>query len=587
MLYNDGFYQQIIARQSFTSDRSPVILLQGAGRQTVGHSHENAGDFRIYYKGLLTGGDGVYDSYASSHHLYYNKATIAHNCLLIYNPAHKSELRGFYSGGQRIRQKTEDIQAFMTDPYYDTGRVLGVAYDTKADGGASYVYFSNDLTAAYDADTVDRIERHMLATFREGDMPLFLFVLDRIDTPQTNFQKTFLLQAVAEPTINGHTAVIDNGQGKLVLINLLGADTIVAHGGEDGADPDRFYISTQNKNLASEGGTAGGGDAYQAGRTNGPMWGKLELSPRLGNTSDFMLNVLYVTDSTYTTLLTPTLLSGDTYLGATVSGQTAVFLKDGEADGHLPLTFTVTGSEMDYYIGGLRTGRWSVAVDGTPIGEMTVRAGEQFLTFRAPSGTVTLTPLDVEAPVAPPPADSGTIVYQTGGGTLPAGAPTEFRYGEVTVLPTELSRGNDIFLGWYADAAHTERIYEIGADVTATRLTVYAAFARSLLVEEYSGETANAMSYDTVSYANCRYQRVKDGENSYLRWVTDSCDPQIRWVGSYADVMDTDTAIAFTLTLGGDGTDPVMAANLYFRDKNRNVLRVFNVTEDGGVLFHT
>ena len=588
VLYNGGMYQQIIARTSWHSD-APVLLMQGAGRQTVGHSHENVGDFRIYYKGLLTGGDGVYDDYASSHHLYYNKSSIAHNCLLIYDPSRANEKKGFYSGGQILRVKTDRIEEFMSDPYYDTGIVRGVSFGYDGEGRPTYVYYDNDMTAAYDDTTVEHVSRGMLATYpKDGVIPMLLFIVDRIDAKGEDFRKTFLLQAAVEPAVDAgtKTVTVDNGEGKLVLMNLLGADTIEAYGGEDGDAPQRFWITSQNKNLPSLGGTAGGGDAYQSGRTNGPMWGKVELCPATGNLTDFFVNVLYVADSNVTPAIEPMLLEGDTYIGAYALGQAAIFVKDAWIDATSAHTFAVEGEgEIDYYIGGLAAGTWLVrAGDGEAV-SYTVTEEEHLLRLRAPAGTLTLIPGEDIRPSA-----TGEIVYQTDGGTLPPDTPTSFTYGEAMPLTAMPTRGADIFRGWFADRACTVPIAEISADELRSRVTVYAGWTTFLLTEEYSGNTKNVLAYNSVGYANCTYTPVSDKEHpekSYLLWQSDREDPQIQLLGSYAAKLEGESSISFLLTLGAQDGEPIMATNLYFRDKDKNVIRVFRTTAAGEVFLRT
>ena len=588
VLYNGGMYQQIIARTSWDSD-APVILMQGAGRPTVGHSHEAVGDFRIYYKGLLTGGDGVYDDYASSHHLYYNKSSIAHNCLLIYDPSRANEKKGYYSGGQILRVKTDRIEEFMSDPYYDTGIVRGVAFGQDDAGRPTYVYYDNDMTAAYDDTSVEHVSRRMLATFpTDGVIPMLLFTVDRIDAKNANFRKTFLLQAAVEPAVDtvAKTVTIDNGEGKLVLMNLLGADTIEAYGGDSGDAPQRFFITSQNKNLPSLGGTAGGGDAYQSGRTNGPMWGKVELCPATGSLTDYFVNVLYVADSNVTPAIEPMLVEGDTYIGAYALGQAAIFVKDATADATSAHVLSAFGEgEIDYYIGGLAAGTWLVRIGDGEAVSYTVTETEHLLCLRAPAGEITLIPgEDIR------PSDAGEIVYQTDGGTLPANTPTSFTYGEAFALTAVPTRGADIFRGWFADRACTVPITEISADELRSRVTVYAGWTTFLLTEEYSGDTRNTLSYNSVSYANCTYTPVRDKDDprsSYLLWQSDREDPQIQLLGSYAARLEGETSVSFLLTLGANGDEPLMATNLYFRDKDKNVVRVFRTTATGEVFLRT
>lgn len=399
--YNDGYYQQIIARSSWDTD-APVVLMRGASATTIGHSHQASGEFQIYYKGMLAGDDGVYDNYGSAHHLYYHKATIAHSALLVYNPAKKMTEGGYYSGGQPKLSSTKDIKEFMTSDYFKTGEVTGVKYANGDSGTPKYVYYANDLTPAYATNIVDYVGRSMLTTFTGDETyPMILFVFDRIDVPKTDYTKTFVLQSAKQPVIDEDemTAVIDNGSGKLVLKNLIGGGSIAAYGGETGDAAQRYWISTQNKNLPSFGGlSSGAGGNGTGGNTNGHMWGKVEVRTEAGNKSDVMMNVLYVTDSETTDMPTMKGLGGidDGYVGAVALNQVAVFATETGTD-YRETELTVTGvtgvGRMDFYVGGLAEGKWQVKVGSDVVGTFDVADGEHMITFTARAGKLTITPV--------------------------------------------------------------------------------------------------------------------------------------------------------------------------------------------------
>ncbi len=376
--YNGGFYQQIIARNNWT-DNSPVVLLHGLSA-TFDHSHYSAGEFEIYYKGRLSIGDGSYMSYGNDHHTYYHRATIAHSCVLVFNTEKASTLKGYYSGGQ------SSMGSSLTG-YED--KVLGVKYGYDGEGNAKYVYYANDLSSAYEsANDVDYVGRSIVTTFPEGNYPMVMFIYDRIDVPNTNYIKTFLLQCTKEPTINttNMTAIVDNGTGgSMVLKNLYGGADIAKYGASDPNGNQRYWISTQNKNLPS-------------GSSSRVCWGKVEVRAAVGNRSDVMVNVVYVTDSANkSNMLATELLTGTGYYGARAAGQTAIFAfgADGTSYATSAITFTAAGSgTQDYYIGGLAAGTWQVSIGGQNLGDMTVADGEHVLVFPSNlTGEVSVTPV--------------------------------------------------------------------------------------------------------------------------------------------------------------------------------------------------
>ena len=72
-----------------TSD-AVVAEMKIGERHFANHAHLDAGSFQIYYKGPLAVESGIYQGagsgYGSEHFRSYYQRTIAHNCMLVYNP---------------------------------------------------------------------------------------------------------------------------------------------------------------------------------------------------------------------------------------------------------------------------------------------------------------------------------------------------------------------------------------------------------------------------------------------------------------------------------------------------------------------
>ena len=379
--YNDGYYQQIIARDGWNGTSSAVVRLFGSGRSSGGHSHAAAGNFEIYYKGMLSGDAGVYDSWGSDHHYYYHRSTIAHNCILVYNSGKSTTNSGWYTGGQNdyLNGINIDKNWLTTDKTTLRGQVTGVQYawQDTAKTKADYVYYANNLSQAYPSDTVSYYARSFLTVYTGDEtFPMLLFVFDRVDATSTSFRKTFLLQCAAAPTISGNTVTVNNGKGKLVLTSLKGGDTIKSYGGSN-----KYYLPDVGKILSPA----------ASSRTDS-MWGRVEISPATGNKSDLMLNVLYVTDSATTKKITPTLLESGDFIGANALNKTAYFctLKS-YASSAVTLKAAGTG-DVTYYVGGLAAGTWTVTA-GNKTQTVTVTEEGHMATFTYNgTGDITLTP---------------------------------------------------------------------------------------------------------------------------------------------------------------------------------------------------
>lgn len=84
----------MIARTSWEDglDSNAVVAQMKVGELWfANHHHLDAGHFQIYYKGLLAGDSGRYDAYGNAHDGAYNKRTVAHNTMLVYDPDRKYE----------------------------------------------------------------------------------------------------------------------------------------------------------------------------------------------------------------------------------------------------------------------------------------------------------------------------------------------------------------------------------------------------------------------------------------------------------------------------------------------------------------
>ena len=373
ILYSGGWLGQIIAHDSWGKNRASVLMKIGC-RTAANHDHADAGQFQIWYKGMLAGDTGSYDVYGDTHFTYYHQATVAHNSILI-----KKGSGTYDVGGQKQPSETGTYNVWLGDTY-KTGTVTGYqyGYSDQAENTPAYAYIAGDITPAYDNSRATEVTRRMLTVYDTADQneELYFFVFDNIAATSGSYKKTFLLHVPADPTIVGNKVTVVNQYGaKLVLQNVFGGDTITKIGGA-------------NQNYKVNG--------YQLTPTNSGndgFWGRVEISPNTGNATDQLLNVMYVCDEDDPTDLTATAISNETVKGAVLGNTAAVFL--------ISATRRTTSFEFEngaaagnykYYISGVAAGDWNVSVDGAPVG--IARATEEggLLTFTAPAGTVTLTP---------------------------------------------------------------------------------------------------------------------------------------------------------------------------------------------------
>ena len=620
--YHGGFQQQIISRNSEDED-SVVVLMQGAQHLPGGHTHQNAGNFQIWYKGILTRDDGLYDGYGSEHHFGYHMAATAHNTLLIYNDRFKEQSteglsnpsNNYYNGGQRHDiGVSSGYDAWISNSAFSFGKLIGMQTDDETN--PTYVYFGNDITNAYNSATVEYVERSFMTLYTgDEETPMVMFVFDNITATSANFQKTFLLQCATAPIVDAEnkTVTVDNGEGKLVLTSVLGGDSFKAYGrtSKNGvvmpdeyfeANPkdymaERFYLSqAYNKNTGTNGVNllpGGSGSIGDASNDLSVVWGHVEIQPEVGNKTNQLMNVLYVTDSDGTPVTaTPTLIEGTYLTGATFKNYTSVFVNDTMYSSD-SLSFTTTGDgTMTYYVGGLASGDWKVAINGSPVldenGEekvFEVTDTGRMLTFEGDVGTVTLEPDQTNRP-----AGSGTIYYMLNGGTNPEGTVNYYVPAEGYILPIP-TKAESKFCGWFTDAEFKNQITEIAPGTPAQKITVYAKWISPIAYADYTNG-GKMTDYSNFSYnteatnGNKTTWGIETDDNDYyLLWKNTVTGSIIQKNGAYADYANLSLQVSYTISLGRNGSDALLPLKLYMRDdaNNRTYLNFFETDVLGNV----
>ena len=616
--YHAGFQQQIVSRDSKDED-SVVVLMQGAQHYPGGHTHQNAGNFQIWYKGILTRDDGLYDAYGSDHHFFYHMSATAHNTLLIHNnnlnndPLGPSNKIGYYNGAQKYELGIPgSFDVWVKDDKFSYGKLIGMETDDEVN--PSYVYFANDITNAYDSETVDYVERSFMTLYTgDEETPMIMFVFDNITSDDADFQKTFLLQCATEPQVSGNTVTVDNGEGKLVLTSLLGNDAIKAYGrtskngvvmgteyfyelDEEGNPKkdangnyvltedygaERFYLSGAGVNLMPGGATSIGDKSSDLSI----VWGHVEVQPEIGQATNQLMNVLYVSDSGTTVSATPTLLESTYMTGATFKNYTAMFIKDSMFAADEQYFVTEGEGTMTYYIGGLSDGSWAVTVNGNEIGEFEATAEGRMITFEAECGEIVLTPKNTR------PAGTSAIRYQLNGGTNPADAPAYYFHNEGVYLPMPEKSGAT-FDGWFLDKDFTEPIKAIPAGSTEN-FVLYAKWSEPIIDIDYSkgGSLGDFAELAHSPDGGGSFKIVNGTDENYLLWTdTDSNGSSIIGKdGKYSQYASNSLKVSFILTLGRNDSDPIAPFQLYLRDTKTpdGVNRYINVLKlDAGGNFY-
>lgn len=209
---------RVYARSDWSDDAS--WLRFECGDYFVGHQHFEVGNFEIFRYEPLAADAGEYTNYVSNHSVNYLIRTIAHNCILVYQPEETWERlrdggRNKYGNDGGQTKKWE----WTTDTFdqwkakretFERGDI--VAYENRP----GYMFVAGDCTKAYSPSKLSLWIRQIVFV-----RPHKFVIFDRVVSTKPEYQKTWLLHSFNEPQISGNTVTVKNGKGALHVRTLL------------------------------------------------------------------------------------------------------------------------------------------------------------------------------------------------------------------------------------------------------------------------------------------------------------------------------------------------------------------------------
>ena len=340
-----------------------------------GHMHRDAGQFYIYYKGPLAIDSGVYQSTPfvdqngrpetsnldanSVHRWNYSAQTIAHNCMLIYDP--DEDVYGYrYDIANSGGQHTYYPVANNLDSYTNGLKVNKIlAKDFGKDGNKpDYTYLSGDLTGSYGKKVKEYTRSFMFLNFFDEVYPGALIVFDRVNSSNAEFKKTWLLHSQNEPEIEGTRTIIrntsDGYNGRMINDTLLPkSDNVSVE--KIGGRGKEFLIGDWNFTSYPK-------VKYRAETGE---W-RVEVSPKKSEQHNYFLNVLQVADNTLNPEpLKTELLESEKFYGVKIKDRIAFFAKEQQRiskefkldlRGNIDETVTVAVADLE-------EGTWDVIKD--------------------------------------------------------------------------------------------------------------------------------------------------------------------------------------------------------------------------------
>ena len=339
------------------------------------HQHLDQNQITIYRRGYLAIDSGAdYTDTESPHYLNYYRRTVAHNSVLVYDPAEKffwsdNLLPAANDGGQRMDsarywntiRNREDWN--RTRDLWEVGSMRVVDHVP-----GQYHYALGDASNGYSRAKLRRFTREVLYAPDHG----VLFVFDRVVSKDPSYRKAWLLHGVNQPSVDGDggkgapgvqdfrsakTFRFTEGSGELLAHSLLPKDRVITRRGGSGHE---FYAPGDD-----HGGDWGTGENWPLEPPGGAplpedpklrhmwklFWGedfkkilssnrknvvpggwRVEVSPAAPAEEDFFLHVVEIGDSGKTGQRRVELLDGVSFQGAALErGPMVLFSAAGPA----------------------------------------------------------------------------------------------------------------------------------------------------------------------------------------------------------------------------------------------------------------
>lgn len=395
-----GFpYGSMVARTAWGSDTGTtragdVVAEMKVGNYSYGnHQHLDMGSFQLYYKGALALDSGIYrgrtGNYGGTHDIHYYKRTIAHNSMLVYDPAERYYSGWHNDGGQRKVANVRLLEDLLGKNYYH-GLVLAHQFGPNPQTPA-FSYIKGDLTAAYSSKVKQFQRSFMFLNLNDAEHPAAMVVFDRVVANDPNFRKYWLLHSMEEPQISGNTTTVVRSEGgyegKLVNETLLpesGNARLEKVGGPGhefdvfGVNFEQIPFSTPDQNTIEAG-----------------AW-RMQLSPETPAETDHFLNVMQVMDNDSTLPLAVEKIDSERMVGAAIDDYVVLFGKSGNKESG-SVTFSTYGSQpaLNYVVADLAPGTWRIVKTGdTGHTDSNVSEEGGVLYFTGSAGTYTLTRIE-------------------------------------------------------------------------------------------------------------------------------------------------------------------------------------------------
>lgn len=362
--YFPGPLGAMVARTGWESgENSPaaVAVMRLGEYQFNNHQHLDAGNFQFYYKGALASEGGMYDAYGTDHDNNYNKRSIGHNTILVFDPAEKFWRNNTANDGGQNYPNNGRYPSDLNDLLNSGFKVSGIlAHEAGPDPvKPEFTYLKGDLSKAY-TSKVQLFQRSFaFLNLEDNEHPAVLIVFDRVISSDKSFKKTWLLHCIEEPGIEGVNSTITRTQndynGRMINTTLLPAkeNVIISKIGGPGHEFEYQGINHAARNVR------GLPDPLKTSDESG-SW-RIEVSPKEPSLNDTFLNIMQVMDNSGNIHpLTAKNIVSEKLAGTEIADRVVLFSKSGEKlTDRFDLKLSGTGN-LKILIADLKEGYWKV-----------------------------------------------------------------------------------------------------------------------------------------------------------------------------------------------------------------------------------
>jgi heparin/heparan-sulfate lyase len=350
-----------------------VAEIKGGGYHFGNHQHADAGAIQLYYRGMQVADLGLYAFYGTPYDLGFNKRSVAHSMMLVYDPDEKFLRSDVNDGGTRfIQSHPRTVQETRNKATYHNGRKLACASEPSVQK-PTYSFYAVDLKSAY-SDKVSAFTRSFcFLHLGSPEHPACAIMLDSVRASNPAFKKYLQFNTLNPPTplkegvrlhnsAMGATGMVD----VCVLLPRAGGWQREIRSGDAVYDIFGTRVSPPEVRLAERNGH------------------RILFTPTKAQAHDTFLTLLQPYPAGGTPLPC-TFSETPDYVTINIADRIVCMARSGQLYSGTVDVSVPTGKERQLILTGMAAGSWKLT---TPRGTTTVEcpAGNHTMTLKAPTG---------------------------------------------------------------------------------------------------------------------------------------------------------------------------------------------------------